>query len=94
MEIVDRAPGHGGRHLPHQVALQRLRGHGLGLPHGVPGQALLPSPTLVHKGLGNRRDWRENFDLSKSEQLFCQEKPRRSILGSNGLIECYQLKDS
>ena len=65
MEVVDRAPGDGGRHLPHQVALQRLRGHGLGLPHGVPGQALLPSPTLVHKGLGNCGDRRENFDLPK-----------------------------
>ena len=70
MEVVDRAPAHGGRHLPHQVALERLWGDGLGLPHGVLGQALLASPALVHKSLGNSGNWRENSDLSKKEQLF------------------------
>ena len=63
MEVVDRTPGGGGRHQPHQVALYRLGGPALALSHGVLAQTPLAPPSLVNKGLGNSGNGGEDVDL-------------------------------
>ena len=73
MEVAGRAPGHRGRHLPHQVALQRLRGDGLALPHGVLGQTLVPRGPPVYTKISHIAAIQESghlhlLDLREPEQ--------------------------